>query len=214
MLKLASKRLNPLIQPEHIFVATNQDYVDLVSAQLPDVPLDNILGEPVGRGTAAAIGLAAVHINRIDPNATMAVLTADHLIEKTDVFRETLQAAAQLAEEDWLVTMGIKPSYPETGYGYIEQAALLSSPNGLDVFHVARFVEKPSEKVAKEYLESGKFVWNSGMFIWKAVRILEEINKHMPVLYKGLMEIEKSIGTPSYDEVFENVFPQLPNETI
>ena len=214
MLRMASQRLDPLIAPDHTLIATNQDYVEIVSSQLPDVPLKNILGEPVGRGTAAAIGLAAIHINKVDPNAIMAVLTADHLIEKTDVFRDVLAAAAQMAEKGWLVTMGIKPSYPETGYGYIEQAEKLTDIGSHGVYQVARFVEKPNAKVAQKYLESGKFVWNSGMFIWKVERILEEMETHMPVLYQGLMKIESSIGTSSYQEVFATVFPQLPNETI
>lgn len=214
MLQQSQQRLLPLIPFERTIVATNQQYVDLVSRQLPGLPLENILGEPVGKGTAAAIGLAAVHLRKRNPEAIMAVLTADHLIKKTDVFRQVLQAGADVAAENWLVTLGIKPDYPETGYGYIERGEFLGNVGEFEGYRVIRFVEKPDLQKAEAYVKSGRYAWNSGMFIWKAGRILEEMEKHMPELYAGLQKIERAITTDAYLETLEQVFPTLPAQTI
>ncbi|GEM_PF-41839 len=214
MLQQSQRRLLPLIPPEKTLVATNQRYVDLVERQLPDLPPENILGEPVGRGTAAAVGLAAVHLRKRDPQAIMAVLTADHLIKKTDAFRNALRAASHVAAEGWLVTLGIKPGYPETGYGYIERGDFLGMVGDFEGYRVARFVEKPDLETAKAYVESGNYVWNSGMFIWRVSRILEEMEKHMPEMYAGLCTIETAIGTPRFSAVLDETFSQLPNQTI
>ncbi len=214
MLQQAQHRIRPIILPEHTFVATNQRYVDIVGRQLPELPRPNILGEPVGRGTAAAVGFAAIHIRQHNPDAVMAVLTGDHLIKKVDVFQQVLDAAAQSANKGWLVTLGIKPGYPETGYGYIERGEHLTAINGHEVVEVARFVEKPNYARAEVYLKSGNYAWNSGMFIWRVDRILEEMAAQMPALYAGLVKIEQSLGTPQADETLARVFPQLPNQTI
>jgi mannose-1-phosphate guanylyltransferase len=214
MLQQAQSRLQPTITPENTFIATAKKYVDTVKKQLPELPIDNIIGEPMGRGTAAAIGLAALHIQKRSPDAVMAVLTADHLIKKVDVFRRVLEAANHVANEDWLVTLGIKPDYPETGYGYIERGEFLGSIGEFEGFQVARFVEKPNLEKAQKYLDSGSFDWNSGMFIWKASRVLDEMSSHMPELYSGLKEIADAIGDDDYETTLENTFPTLPNVTI
>ena len=214
MFQQSYQRIQPLVDPEHILVATNQEYIEIVANQLPTLPNENILGEPRGRGTAAAIGLGAIHIHRRDSEAVMIVLPSDHMVKKTRVFRKVIKSASQVAQEDWLVTLGIMPKYPETGYGYIELEEVLTTINGFDVCSVARFVEKPDLCQAKDYLKCGKYAWNSGMFIWKVNRILEEMARHMPQLYEGLLEIERSIGTPKFDEVLAQVFTGLPNRTI
>ena len=214
MLQQSQQRLLPLIPIERTFVATNQKYVEIVIRQLPDIPQENILGEPTGRGTAAAIGLAAVHLRKRSPEALMAVLTADHLIKKTDTFRQVLRAAADVAAEDWLVTLGITPNYPETGYGYIERGEFLGTVGEFEGYRVERFVEKPDLVRAEKYLESGTYAWNSGMFIWKVRRILEEMERHMPELYTGLSEIEQHLLTPEAEETLAKVFPTLPAQTI
>jgi mannose-1-phosphate guanylyltransferase len=214
MLQEAQARLLPLVPPERLFVATNRDYVGVVADQLPAVPAGNVLGEPEGRGTAAAIGLAAVHLHRRDPEAVMAVLTADHLIKEEEVFRRVLEAAATVAEQDWLVTLGIHPRYPETGYGYIERGRHLPAVGGFDVYQVARFAEKPDLATAEQFVRSGNYAWNSGMFIWKVERILAEMERHMPALHAGLMEIERSLGTADEHAVVARVWSRLPNETI
>jgi len=214
LLQQSQQRLLPLIPIERTLVATNRQYVEIVTRQLPEMPPENILGEPAGRGTAAAIGLAAVLLRKRSPDALMAVLTADHLIKKTDTFRQVLQAAADVASEDWLVTLGITPSYPETGYGYIERGEFLGTVGEFEGYRVERFVEKPDLSKAESYVASGNYAWNSGMFIWKVRKILEEMEKHMPDLYAGLIEIEKDLQTEHGDETLLKVFPTLPSQTI
>src|SRR5438552_12470828 len=214
MLQEAQARLMPLVPPERVLVATNADYVQVAARQLPEVPASNILGEPQGRGTAAAIGLAAVHLRKRDPEAIMAVLTADHLIAERETFRRALGAAAEVAGEDWLVTLGIKPRYVETGYGYIERGEALPSANGFEVYRVARYVEKPDLARAEEFVRSGRYTWNSGMFVWRVERILEEMERHMPTLYGALAEIESSLGTPEAASTLARVWPRIQNETI
>ncbi len=214
LLQIAQRRLQPAIPPKKTMVVTNQEYVDIVARQIPELPAENILGEPVGRGTAAAIGLAAVHIRKRNPHAVMAVLPSDHLIKKPQVFRQAVEAASHIAQEGWLVTLGIKPGYPETGYGYIERDEFLGMVGDFEGYRVARFVEKPDLANARKYLESGDYAWNSGMFVWRVGRILDEMSQHMPELYSRLTEIENAIGTPQERQVLKEVFPMLPHETI
>lgn len=214
MLQESLARLSPLIAPEHVLIATNQGYVGLAAEQLATVPRDNILGEPQGRGTAAAIGLAAIHLGKRDPGAVMIVLTADHLISDTEGLQQALAAAAEVASRRWLVTLGITPSYPETGYGYIELGPALDPANGLEVYQVARFVEKPDLARAEEFVRSGRYAWNSGMFAWTVEQILREMERYMPALYSKLREIERSLDTSQADEVLQQVWPTLANETI
>lgn len=214
MLQQSQHRLLPLIPIQRTLVATNRQYVEIVTRQLPDIPPENILGEPTGRGTAAAIGLAAIHLRKRNPEALMAVLTADHLIKKTDTFRQVLQAAADVAAEDWLVTLGITPNYPETGYGYIERGEFLGMVGDFEGYRVKRFVEKPDLLRAEAYVSSGNYAWNSGMFIWKVRRILEEMERHMPELYAGLTKIEADLFIERGEETLMHIFPTLPNQTI
>lgn len=214
MLQEAQKRLLPLVDADHVLVATKQDYTGIVADQLPDVPAKNILGEPSGKGTAAAIGLAAVHLRRRDPAALMAVMTADHAIQRPDVFRHALQAATVVANRDWLVTLGIQPAYPETGYGYIQRGEALQSAGQFDVYQVARFAEKPDLATAEQFVKSTQYAWNSGMFVWKVERILAEIERYMPDLYAGLQEIEHSIDSPQASDVLAHVWPRLASQTI
>ena len=214
MLQEAQRRLQPLIGPDRVLVATNQEYRKLAEEQLPDVPAHNILGEPEGKGTAAAIGLAAVHLRRRDPDAMMVVVTADHVIQRPDIFRQALCAAAAVAERDWLVTLGIQPAYPETGYGYIQRGAALEAAHNFEIYEVARFAEKPDRTTAEDFVRSGDYAWNSGMFVWKVERILAEIERLMPDLYTGLTAIEGSLGSANAPEVLARVWPRLANQTI
>jgi mannose-1-phosphate guanylyltransferase len=214
MIQDAQRRLLPLIAPEQVVVATNQEYVANVSEQLPAVPTINILGEPAGRGTAAAIGYAAIHLRQRAPEAVMAVVTADHVIQDTDRFRASLAAAATVAQDGWLVTLGIHPTYPETGYGYIERGAPLPAVDDFEVFEVARFTEKPDRQTAEQLVSSGRYTWNSGMFVWRVDRILAEIEQHMPELYAGLLRIEGALGNADAEAELREVWLSLPNQTI
>ena len=212
MIQLTVERIRPLVDLEDIFIATNQDYKELVMEQLPGLPVSNILCEPIGRNTAPCIGLGAVHIAHKYSDALMIVLPSDHLIKNNTVFIETLASACECAEDGTnLVTIGITPNYPETGYGYIKMDTQKAFK---DICAVDRFVEKPNLELAKQYLSSGDYLWNSGMFIWKTSSILENIREFLPDTYSGLMEIQKSIGTSAQDSVLKTVFPEFTSESI
>ncbi|GBL38641.1 mannose-1-phosphate guanylyltransferase [Anaerolineaceae bacterium] len=214
LLQLARQRLHPFIPAARTFVATHTDYRVLAHQQLRKVPAGNILGEPAARGTAAAIGLAALHIRRRDPLGVMAVLTADHLISKKREFQAALRTAAQLAADGWLVTLGIAPSRAETGYGYIQRGAALPARGAQRAYRVARFVEKPARDTAAKYAASGAYSWNSGMFIWRAERVLEEMALHMPELHAGLEQIGAALGQAHAARTLAKIWPLLPVETI
>lgn len=212
MIQLTVERLLPLVDPEDIFIATNKDYKALVKSQLPDLPEENILCEPVGRNTAPCIGLGAVHIARKYEDALMLVLPSDHLIKYNQMFLNTLSEACRIAEENTnLVTIGITPDYPETGYGYIK-----FNPNIIkgQAFAVDRFVEKPTREVAKEYLATEEYLWNSGMFVWKTSSILKNIELFMKDIYDGLIRIKDSIGTEQESFVLEKEFAAFRSESV
>ncbi|HVM70591.1 MAG TPA: mannose-1-phosphate guanylyltransferase [Anaerolineales bacterium] len=214
MFQHAVDRLAPLFQPEQIFVVTREDQSALLSAQVPELPAANFIKEPVGRGTAPAIGLAAIHLKRIDPDATMAVLTADHYITDTEQFRKALKAAALMAQDGHLVTLGIKPAYPSTGFGYIQQGPGIRKTNTFQVFRVERFIEKPGVEAARQMLASGNYSWNSGMFVWRAERILMEFQRQMPELYGQLMQVEAALGKPETQTVLAQVWKKVTEQTI
>ena len=183
LLAQAVDRLHGLIPPERVFVITNQDLVDGCAHAAPALPRENIIGEPVGRDTAAAVALGAALVKAKDPNGVFCVLTADHVIGDLDVYRGTLKAAMDLARrEDVLITIGIPPTEPSTAYGYIECGAELPAINGVSFLKAARFVEKPDRTRAEEYLATGKFFWNSGMFIWSVATVQKQLAQHVPEL--------------------------------
>ena len=210
----AVERLAPLFQPEQIFVVTRAEHVAVLASQAPQLPPGNFVVEPEGRGTAPAIGLGALFLRRQDPDAIMAVLTADHFIAEPDRFRQILAAAARVAEEGHLVTLGIRPSYPSTGYGYIKQGKLVKTQDGFPVFRVERFIEKPNPEFASTMVVDREYSWNSGMFIWRAERILAEIERQMPEFYAQLMEVEAALGTPNSEPILSRVWPQVARQTI
>jgi mannose-1-phosphate guanylyltransferase len=214
MFEHAVDRIAPLLQPEQIFVVTGAEHVASLAAQAPDLPSENFVVEPEGRGTAPAIGLGAIHLRRQDPEAIMAVLTADHFIADAATFRQALTAAAQVAEYGCLVTLGVKPSFPSTGYGYIKQGQSLNTAEGFPVFQAERFTEKPSLETALHMVESGEYSWNSGMFIWHVDRIMEEFQRQMPDFYVQLAEIKATLGTSGYEATLGRVWPQVVKQTI
>lgn len=212
MIQLTVERILPLVEMEDIYIVTNRDYLPLVQEQLPELPLSNILCEPVGRNTAPCIGLGAVHIARKYDDAVMFVLPSDHLIKYNTIFLNTLNDAAEIAERgENLVTLGITPDYPETGYGYIKfnpEEVLGRS------FAVDRFVEKPDLETAKEYLATEQYLWNSGMFIWKVSTILKNLEQYLPETYAGLQRIKDAIGTEDERSVLEREFEAFRSESI
>jgi mannose-1-phosphate guanylyltransferase len=214
MFEHAIDRIAPVFQPEEIFVVTGADHVGPLSLQAPELPLDNFIVEPQGRGTAPCIGLGAIHLLRDDPDAVMVVLTADHFIADVARFRRVLTAAAQVAEEGHLVTLGIKPASPSTGYGYIKQGESLGETDSFAVFRAERFTEKPSAETAIHMVESGEYSWNSGMFVWRVDRVLEEFERQMPDFYAQLMEVQATLGTAGYEPTLGRVWPQVAKQTI
>ncbi|MBI3597176.1 MAG: mannose-1-phosphate guanylyltransferase/mannose-6-phosphate isomerase [Nitrospirae bacterium] len=206
--------------PDHIYVVTHRRQSDAVRMQATAVislPSDHILLEPQAKNTAAAVGLAAMALNRKDPEAVMVVMPADHVILKSSVFARAVRAASRLAKEGWLVTFGIKAVQPETGYGYIRRGRPISgrvSNRGPVAYQVSRFTEKPDRATAKRYLSDGRFYWNSGIFVWKASAILEAIRKLQPRLYRGLSSIEAAMGTPEEEKTIENVYDGLKTVSV
>lgn len=212
MIQLTVERISLLVNMKDIFISTNKDYKKLVLEQLPGIPEENILCEPVGRNTAPCIGLGAIHMAEKYNDALMIVLPSDHLIKYTKMFVNTLSEGCEIAEkESNLVTIGITPDYPETGYGYIKFNPEISDGHA---FGVDRFVEKPTLEKAKEYLETEEYLWNSGMFVWKVSTILSNIQKFMPDMFYGLKEIKESIGKENQDFVLESVFSSFKSVSI
>jgi mannose-1-phosphate guanylyltransferase len=214
MFEHAVDRIAPVFQPEQILVVAGSEHVRGLADQAPELPAENFIAEPVGRGTAPAIGLGALHLYRRDQDAIMAVLTADHFISDQEQFRSVLSAAEEIAEAGYLVTLGIEPSAPSTGYGYIHQRDLLDQVDGFDVFHVQRFTEKPSRETALHMVESGEYTWNSGMFIWRVDRILEEFEAQMPDFHVQLAELDAALGTRGYKPTLERIWPQVTKQAI
>lgn len=214
MLQEAWERITPFVPSEKIFVVTSETYIDIVRQQIPQMLATNIIGELEGHGTAPCIGLSVLYLRRLDPEAVMAVLTADHYIERADELRRALEAAAQVATEGRLVTLGIQPNRPATGYGYIERGEKLTQVSGHDVYRVEKFTEKPDLPTARAFVESSRYYWNSGMFIWKVSTILREFEKLMPQFYAQLIEIDAALGTAEEQAVLERVWAEVENETI
>ncbi len=210
MIQKTVKRLSPLVSAEDIFIVTNAAYADLVNDQLPDVPRENILCEPCARNTAPCIAFAAAIIQEKYGDAMMLVLPSDHLIGYENIYIKTLQTAIRTAEEgNNLVTIGITPAYPETGYGYIN-----FGKEAGDAYEVERFVEKPDLPTAKKYLASGKYLWNSGMFVWKASAIMYNMKQFMPEIHDGAVRIGDSYGTDSYEETLIKEFTAFTSESV
>lgn len=214
LFQMAIDRLLPVVPAERILIATVPAQVDLLRRQAPEIPPENYLPEPAPKGTAAVIGLAAAHLDAVHPGAVMANLTADHLITEEGRFRDLLRAAYEVAEEGRLVTLGIRPTYPSTGYGYIHVGEPLGEYGAFDVYESLGFTEKPPLGRAREFLASGEYAWNSGMFIWRVSRALEEIGRWMPDLGEALAQYARVRGAPEEREVLAREWARLESETI
>ncbi|ALB44142.1 mannose-1-phosphate guanylyltransferase [Clostridium beijerinckii] len=217
MIQHTVNRIDQLIDMEDIFIVTNKSYKDLVLEQLPDIKEENIILEPASRNTAPCIGLVSIYVkNKYKYDETiMIVLPSDHLIKYNEIFLDSLNRAIEIAKEEKnMVTIGITPSYPETGYGYIDFGYKDEDKRYSGAYKVNKFVEKPNLDKAKEYLASGKYLWNSGMFIWKTSTILNSFEEYLPEIYQGLDRIGNSIGTDIEEEVLRKEFLAFKSESI
>jgi mannose-1-phosphate guanylyltransferase len=212
MIQDTVERISSIVPNENILIVTNEVQKPGVQEQLPDIPEENIIVEPFGRNTAACIGLASIIIQNREPDAVTFVLPADHIIKDGDSFIDTLKTAADFASKyPALVTIGIVPARPETGYGYIQIDEDSEKDN---VFKVLTFAEKPNYATAVNFINSGDFFWNSGMFIWKIETILNEIKQHMPDLHEGLQQIKEKINSPDYLSALANIYGRLRSISI
>ncbi len=214
MLQATVDRLNPVVPPENILIITGGAHAAAVARQVPEVPEANIIVEPGPRGTGPAIGLGAALIARKDPDAIMGSFAADHYVADPDLFQRTVLAAAEVAERGNLVTIGITPTYAETGYGYIRVGTKLQDANGLEAYSVDEFKEKPDLETARSYVDSGKYLWNASMFVWKASTLLDEMKQLLPDLYETLMTLAECWDRPDRDAMLQDYWPQLRDVTI
>ncbi|MFN8816183.1 MAG: mannose-1-phosphate guanylyltransferase [bacterium] len=218
LLEMSAGRLDGLVPPERRYICTGEQYRSAVLASLPAFSEAQILGEPAARDTVNAVGFTAAVLAKLDKDAIFAVLTADHVIEPEDTFRQRVELGFRLVEADErrLVTFSIKPTYPATGFGYVERGAAITGVKGADGFayRVARYVEKPNIQRAQAYVESGLFSWNAGMFVWKASTVLDCIKRFKPESYQGLMKIQAAWGTKDQARVLAEVYPTLPKISI
>lgn len=213
MIQKTTGRLEKIISAEDIFIVTNESYIPLVKQQLPHIPVQNILAEPISRNTAPCIALACAVISKKYDDAIMLVLPSDHLIKYEEMYIDTINQAIKKAKEDKnLVTIGITPSYPETGYGYIKFSRL--PDDSASIYKVEQFVEKPDLETAKEYLASQHYLWNSGMFVWKISSIMENFKKFLPEIYEGAVKIKDAFGTSEYESILNEEFMKFPSQSI
>lgn len=213
MLQMTADRIKKLIPLEQILVITNDRYVGLVQEQLPDLPKENIVGEPIAKDTAPCVAFAAGLLRERDPDATMVVLPADHYISQEERFVSILETAATKAQYDCLVTIGIKPDRAETGYGYIEfDEKSGDTLEGHEVRKVNKFTEKPNEKTAQEFLEAGNYLWNSGMFIWKASTVIDQFKQHQPQIFSQIEELQTADVTSP--DTLLNFYKNCPSISI
>ena len=212
LLRASYERIAGLVPPEQVNVITNQSFAPLVAEELPSMLPQNIFGEPVGRDTANAVGLAAALLMKRDPDAVMGVFTADHMITPLDRFHRVIEQAYQVAEtqDGVLVTIGIRPSRADTNIGYIHRGERIAD----DVYAVEKFVEKPGVGAAMKYLASGEYYWNSGMFAWRAATILAQLKKQLPQSYNAIMEIAAAWGTPNQQKTIDALYPTLMRISI
>jgi len=207
LLKKTVNRLLKLTRPEDVFIVTWKGIEDAIRDEFPFLPSRNVICEPFPKNTAPAIGFTAIRLSRLSPSNPMVVLPADHYIPDENLFHNTLKKAIDMAlKGDYLLTIGIRPTRPETGYGYIKAGRKIED----GIYHVEQFIEKPSLEKAKRLIKRGEYLWNSGMFIWRVDVILSAIKKHMPSLYSGLLKLKE---TKEF-EVIEEVYEGFKDESI
>jgi mannose-1-phosphate guanylyltransferase len=216
LLQMALDRLEAQVPPQRSWVITGAAYRAETARQLPAVPADHIVGEPFRRDTAAAVALGAALVAREDPSATLIVTPADHVIEPAQEFGRAVHVAEQMAAEhaNALITFGITPSYPATGYGYIHRAGALTTRQGIAIYKVRGFKEKPPEELAEQYVASGEYFWNAGIFVWRAATVLDALRQLKPAMHAAAERIADAWPTPRREEVFRREFDPIERTSI
>lgn len=216
LLRLSYERLSSVLAPEQIYICTGEAHREAIFTEIPELPRANLLGEPEGRDTANAVGFPAAVLHKMDPGAVFTVVTADHVITPVEVFGERLKVGFEVCEKypKLLCTFGIVPTHGHTGLGYIQRGAALEVDGREGAFSVQAFKEKPDKPTADRYVESGRYYWNSGMFVWSARTVLDYLREFLPNSYDGLTKIAEAWGTDRQGQVIENVYPLLPKISI
>lgn len=208
------ERVAEIIPLERIFAVAPPEHRELIHEQLPELRVDHVVVEPYPRGNAAAIGLAMAALHAFDPEAVVAILPSDHVIERKGKFREVLIAATTAAEAGSLVTLGIEPESPDTGFGYIEGGEKLDLKTPVPVYDVRRFIEKPKRDAAEKMIAAGGHYWNAGMFVWRVAEIVKAFEEHLPGTAKALHALADAVGTPRYEGVLAEVWEETDKTTI
>ncbi len=219
MIQETLRRLEPIARPEDVWVITNDLLSSEIAEQLPGVAASHLLSEPAARNTAPACALAAFLLERTEPETVLGIFPSDHVVSKGARFAEVLQAGVEVASKgDYIVVLGVPPTRPETGYGYIAQGETVSdpalAPQSIPLRRVLRFTEKPDRPHAEEFLRAGNFAWNSGIFLWRADTLANAIRAHCPELVEPLEQIAAAFGTPQFEEVFRAQYPACKNISI
>jgi mannose-1-phosphate guanylyltransferase len=214
MFQVTVMRLQPLIPVERVHVVTNAEMAAIFKEQIPAIPENNYIIEPSAKDNGPAVGLALAHIHHQDPDATIAILAADHHIGKVAEFQRALQAAEVVAQDGYIVTLGITPSFASTGFGYIERGEQVCVSHGLDVFKAVRFTEKPKQEVAEQYIAGGRHAWNSGMFIMRCGVGLHEFKVQQAPFAEALKRLEPTIGTAGYASALAAAWEIAPKKSI
>lgn len=211
MIQQTVQRLLPLAAPNHFWIITNEELQAAIARQVPRLPKKQIIAEPVGKNTAPAIGLAAFLLHRLDPRATIGLFPSDHVIGDEKTYRDVIQRGTEIASAgNNIVVLGIRPTRPETGYGYIESGA----PLEMEVLRVRRFTEKPDVEHATQFLKAGNYFWNSGMFLWSALTLVNALQEHLPKTAALLEEIASVYGTSKFSSTFRKLYPECENISV
>ena len=214
MFRTSVERIESLFRPEDIFVVTGRELAKDLQAEAPQIPADNFIIEPYAKNSAPALALALARIHQRDPSATVAILTADHHIVDREKFCRLLSAAGEVAQDGKIVTLGISPSFPATGFGYIQQGEALAEVDGFRVYRSKRFTEKPDIVRATQFLASGQYSWNSGMFIWRVDSAMRDLERYQPAIYAMCSYLQTAFDAPDYAEKLNDIWETMPNLSI
>ncbi len=214
MFQIAVERLDPLLPPERVFVVAGGPLSEQLRAAAPQIPAENFIVEPSARNSGPAVGLGTIHIRQRDPDAVIAVLASDHHIAEKARFRNVLAAGAELARHGQIVTLGISASFPSTGFGYIRRGQPLGQVGEFQAYTAEQFTEKPEIETAIQFVTSGEYSWNSGMFIWTADRVMDEFRRQQPKMYEGLEAIATTIGTGNYVATLERFWLSMAKLSV